>query len=88
MPPKVLGHPRDLNASVAVYSETAHFVTAKINDLQIPKDTCSTTFYRGGIQGPKSVIKAAVIDARDWEETVSPSGVVSYVSRIGRRALQ
>jgi hypothetical protein len=25
---------------------------------------------------------------RDWEEVVSSGGVVSYVSRIGKRALQ
>jgi hypothetical protein len=34
------------------------------------------------------VIRAAVINSRDWEEVASPDGVVSYVSRIGRRALR
>jgi hypothetical protein len=47
-----------------------------------------TNVYRGGIVGPRSVIQAAVINAHDWEEVVSPDGVVSYVSRIGKRALQ
>jgi hypothetical protein len=44
--------------------------------------------YRGGIVGPKCAVQAAVINARDWEEVVSSGGVVSYVSRIGKRALQ
>jgi hypothetical protein len=44
--------------------------------------------YRGGICGPKSAIRAEVINARDWEEVVSPDGVVSYVSRIRAAALR
>jgi hypothetical protein len=41
-----------------------------------------TRRYRGGIVGPSCAIQAAVINTRDWEE------VVSYVSRIAKRALQ
>jgi hypothetical protein len=33
------------------------------------------------------VIQAELIDGRQWEEVVSKSGVVSYVSRIAKRAL-
>jgi hypothetical protein len=44
--------------------------------------------YRGGIVGPSCAIEAEVINARDWEKVVSPGGVVSYVSRIGKPALQ
>jgi hypothetical protein len=47
-----------------------------------------TRRYRGGIVGPSCAIQAAVINTRDWEEVVSSGGVVSYVSRIAKRALQ
>jgi hypothetical protein len=91
MPPRVLDHPRDLNASVAVYSETANFVTAKINDLATPKNRGSDFHYQrwsDGIVGPRKVVQAEVINGRNWEEVVSKSGVTSYVSHIARRALQ
>jgi hypothetical protein len=91
MPPRVLGHPRDLNASVAVYSETSNFVTAKINDLATPKNMGSDFHYQrwsDGIVGPRKVVQAEVINGRNWEEVVSKSGVTSYVSYLARRALQ
>ena len=44
--------------------------------------------YRGGICGPKSAIRAEVISARDWQEIISDSGVVSYVSRLTKPALR
>jgi hypothetical protein len=54
--------------------------------------TKSTTerrvFNQKGIAGPAYVIRGAVINARQWEEVVSSDGVVSYVSRIGQRALR
>ena len=68
-PPRVLGHPRDLNASAAVYSKTTNFVTSKINDLASP--------VRGGVRGivgPKKVILAEVIDGREWQEVISAGG--------------
>jgi hypothetical protein len=77
-----------LDAPGAFPAKTASFVTSKINDLATPKNRASARISGRGIVGPKHVIQAAVINARDWQETVSSSGVVSYVSRIGKRALQ
>jgi hypothetical protein len=71
------------NAPDASPTNTASFVTSEINDLANPKNTASGR----GIVGPKCAIQAEVINARDWEEVVSSDGVVSYVSRIGKRAL-
>jgi hypothetical protein len=91
MAPSILGCPRDLNASAAVYSKTATFVTAKINDLATPQNRGSDFHYQrwsDGIVGPRKVVQAEVINGRNWEEVVSKSGVTSYVSHIARRALQ
>jgi hypothetical protein len=84
IPGRANGHPSELNAPRAFPAKTASFVTSKINDLAIPKNRTSGS----GIVGPKCVIRAEVINARDWEEVVSSGGVVSYASRIGKRALQ
>jgi hypothetical protein len=40
-----------------------------------------------GIVGPREVIRAEVINGRDWQEIISSSGVRSYVSRIAKPAL-
>jgi hypothetical protein len=40
-----------------------------------------------GIVGPSRVIRAEVINGRDWQEVISSSGVRSYVSRIAKPAL-
>ena len=40
----------------------------------------------GGIVAPRYVIQAAVIDSREWTDVISPDGVKSYVSQIGKRA--
>jgi hypothetical protein len=66
----------------------ASFVTSKINDLATPKNRASASISARGFVGPKCAIEAEVINARDWEKVVSPGGVLSYVSRIGKRALQ
>ena len=81
-------HPADLDAPSAFPPKTASFVTSKINDLATPQNTTSVSVSGRGIVGPAYVIRAAVINARDWQEVVSSSGVVSYVSRIGKRALR
>src|SRR5262245_27394366 len=54
----------------------------QINELQWAKTRSSTR-----IIGPSDVVHAEVFAGRDWEEVVSNSGVVSYVSRIAKRAL-
>lgn len=87
-PPKVLGHPSDLNAPTAFPAKTAHFGTSKINDLDTPKNRGSGSISCSGIVGPRCAIEAEIINARDWEQTVSSDGVVGYVSRIGKRALR
>ena len=43
--------------------------------------------YRGGIKGPRAVIKAEVIDSREWTEVISSDGVKTYVSQLRKRAL-
>lgn len=75
------------NAPGPLSAKTANFVTSKINDLANPKNTADVSISGRGIVGPKCTIQAEVINARDWEEVVSSDGVVSYVSRIGKRAL-
>jgi hypothetical protein len=40
------------------------------------------------ISGPRSVIETEIIDAREWTETVSRDGVVSFVSILRPRALR
>lgn len=45
------------------------------------------TFYRGGIVGPRAVIKAEVIDSREWQEVISTDGVNTYVAQLRKRAL-
>jgi hypothetical protein len=87
-PDKANSHPADLDAPAAFPAKTATFVTSKINDLATPKNTASASISARGIVGPKCAIRAAVSNARDWEEVASSGGVVSYVSRIGKRALQ
>jgi hypothetical protein len=67
MAPSILGCPRDLNASAAVYSKTATFVTAKINDLATPQNRGSDIPYQrwsDGIVGPRKVVQAEVINGR------------------------
>ena len=58
--------------------------------MRVSQSICfHSTFalYRGsGIIGPASVIQVELVDGRQWEEVVSKSGVVSYVSRIAKRA--
>jgi hypothetical protein len=71
-----------LNARTALYSKTAHFRTNEIKGLQNPPARRSE-----GIIGPRNVIRAEVFAGRGWEQVVSSSGVVSYVSRISKRAL-
>jgi hypothetical protein len=87
-PAEANGHPADLDAPSAFPAKTGSFVTSKINDLATPKNRASVSISGRGIVGPSYVIRAAVINSRDWEEVASPDGVVSYVSRIGRRALR
>jgi len=70
--------PRDFPA------KNGHFVTSKINELQTPP----STIYRGGIQGPKAVVKVELIDARKWTEVTSSKGVKSFVSRVTKSALR
>jgi hypothetical protein len=82
------GQSAELNASRAFPTKTASFVTSKINDLATPKNRASASISARGFVGPKCAIEAEVINARDWEKVVSPGGVLSYVSRIGKRALQ
>jgi hypothetical protein len=70
------------NAPDAVSAKSASFVTRKINGLAKP-------IYGGsGILGPTSVIQVELIDCRQWDEVVSKRGVISYVSRIAKRALR
>jgi hypothetical protein len=69
-----------------LHAQNACFVTSKINDLAKRKSTLIAR-SRGGIRGPDYVIRS-VTNARDWEEVVSSDGVVSFVSRIGQRALR
>src|SRR5262249_61706133 len=71
-----------LNARTALYSKTAHFRTNEIKGLQN-----SLARRSEGIIGPRKVIRAEVFAGRKWEQVVSSSGVVSYVSRISKRAL-
>jgi hypothetical protein len=85
---KADGQSAELNAPRAFPTKTASFVASKINDLATPKNKASVSISGRGIVGPKCAIQAEVINARDWEEVVSSGGVVSYVSRIGKRALQ
>jgi hypothetical protein len=59
-----------------------HKSSREINALQVTK-TVSTD----GIIGPRKVIDAELVAGRNWEQVVSASGVVSYVSSLGRRAL-
>jgi HNH endonuclease len=88
--------PGDLIAPCAFPAKNGSFVTSNINDLAEPQNRASAPAPRAwtpasasrGIVGPAYVIRAAVINARVWEEVVSSDGVVSYVSRIGQRALQ
>jgi hypothetical protein len=87
-PGRANGHPSDLDAPRAFPAKTASFVTSKINDLATPKTRASASISARGFVGPKCAIEAEVINARDWEKVVSPGGVLSYVSRIGKRALQ
>jgi hypothetical protein len=56
--------------------------------LATPQNTGSVSISGRGIVGPKCTIQAEVINGRVWEEVVSSNGVVSYVSRIGKRVLQ
>ena len=81
-------HPAELNAPDASPAKTGSYVTSKINDLAAPTNRASVSISGRGIVGPRCAIQAEVINARDWEEVVSPDGVVSYVSRIGKRALR
>jgi hypothetical protein len=87
-PAKANGHPAELNAPRPFATKTARFVTSKINELATPQNRASVSISGRGIVGPKCAIQAEVINARDWEEVVSSDGVISYVSRIGKRALQ
>jgi hypothetical protein len=64
-------------------SRSAHFTGVK-SALRTPV----WGWYRGGIVGPKRVVQAAVIDAREWHEVISPDDVKTYVSRITPRALR
>jgi hypothetical protein len=82
-PPKANGHPTELSAPAAFPAKNGSFVTSKINDLATAQNRASVSISGRGIVGPKCAIRAAVINARDWEEVVSPDGVRSYVSRIG-----
>ena len=56
--------------------------SCQINELQRAKTRSSSR-----IIGPRTVINTEIIAGRDWEEFVSASGAVSYVSRIAKRAL-
>ena len=67
------------NAPAVVSAKSASFVTRKINGLAKPVS---------GIIGPASVIQAELIDGRQWDEVVSKGGVVSYLSRVAKRALR
>ena len=49
--------------------------------------TYTPGIYRGGIKGPRAVIKAEIIDSREWTEVISTDGVKSYVSQLRKRAL-
>ena len=73
------GQADDLIASVAVFPIS----------LQAKSMTYKPAYagLSDGIVGPGNVIRAAVIDGRNWEEVVSTGGVKSYVSRLTRRAL-
>jgi hypothetical protein len=85
-PRGITGHSADCNAPAAFPAKIAHFVTSEIKDLATSSKPPST-IYRGGIVAPRRVIEA-VIGSRDWQEVVSAGGVVSYVSRISKPALQ
>jgi|GEM_PF-1168554 hypothetical protein len=87
-PGALITHPAELNAPDASPAKTGIYVTSKINDLATPTNRASVSISGRGIVGPRCAIQAEVINARDWEEVVSPDGVVSYVSRIGKRALR
>src|SRR5262245_4822172 len=80
--------PDDFNAPADLYSKNGRFVTSKISDLQTPQKRRSDfERWSDGLIAPQSVIRAEVINGRKWDEIVSSSGVVSYVSRITKRAL-
>jgi hypothetical protein len=66
---------------------TSHKIESKNNVLQWPQ-TPSSPCRTDGIVGPRKVIRAEVINGRDWEEIVSSDGVRSYVSRLTIRALR
>jgi hypothetical protein len=85
-PDRVNGQPADLNRCTGFLSNTPDFDPSKINDLDTPKNRGSISCR--GIVGPSCAIEAEIIKARRWEEVVSSDGVVSYVSRIGKRALR
>src|SRR5262245_14040292 len=69
------------NAPGGFPAKNGHFVTSKINALQSPRNRGSA-IYRGGVQGPKSAVRAELINARKWTEVTSSKGVKSFVSRI------
>jgi len=75
----------DLNAPAAFPAKNVHFVTSKFNHLPTPKNPRRS--YRRGIQGPKAAFRTEVVHGRDWKEVISSAGVVTYVSRVTRRAL-
>jgi len=77
----------NLNAPAAFSAKRANFVTSKINVLATTKNRGSVYRIADGIVGPQAVIRAELINGRNWEEVVSTFGVVSYVSRIAKRAL-
>jgi hypothetical protein len=74
-------------APSALPAKNGHFVTSKIDDFASPPNRASARISTRGIVGPACAIRAEVINARDWEEVVSSDGVVSHVSRLGKRAL-
>jgi hypothetical protein len=71
--------PEDLNAPAPVSSIS----------LQAKSKTYEPRYagLSDGIVGPREVIRAEVINGRDWQEIISSSGVRSYVSRIAKPAL-
>jgi hypothetical protein len=87
-PDRVNGHPADFNRCTGFPTEIADFGPSKINDLDTPQNRGSGTISCRGIVGPRCAIDAEIINARAWQEVVSTAGVVSYVSRIGKRALR
>src|SRR5262249_11204212 len=80
---RISDQPEDFKAPPTVYSETCPKRSEKVQGSQWPK-----AGKMRDIVAPRDVIQAEVIAGRDWEEVVSSSGVVCYISRGRERALR